>query len=202
MSDVKRHPERLPKTLDKGLHLMRDLSYTNKSYKVWYQGMEEMANMTYGAEFAFDGSRPDWLGAVDAIFQRTRELASKRGLYAPSTLMMRYSKGSPAWLAPEHGLETTAWIGTPVPRHNRKGQAILESFQDVCMDHGGKSHWGKMNNRVTPGIIRSWYPKLDEWTKHMRRFNPNDTFSNAFTDRLGLTTSAGPWHQSRLEQHR
>lgn len=187
MDDIRRHPEKLPKTLDKGLHLMHDKSYINKSYKVWYQGMEEMANMTYGSEFAFDGSGSDWLGVVDAIIAKAKELSHRKNVYMPSTLMMRYSKGSPAWLAPEHGLETTAWIGTPVPRHNRKGQDVLEAFQDVCMDHGGKAHWGKMNNRVTPDVIRRWYPKLDAWKKNMRRFNPNDTFSNAFTDRFGLT---------------
>jgi hypothetical protein len=189
MKQAEKNPEKTPATLNKGLQLMHDRLYINKSYKVWNQGMETMANMTYGSEFAFDGSNADWLDAVDAFFETVKDLASQ-SIYAPNTLMLRYTQGSPAWMAPEHGLDTAAWIGTPVPKAHPHAATILDAFQDVCIAHGGKVHWGKMNNRAEarPELRTQWFPKLAAWKQQMRKFNPDDTFSNAFTDRFGLTS--------------
>ncbi len=130
-----------------------------------------------------------WLKAVDAIFSTYKDLRIKKNLSAPNTLMMRFSKGAKAYLAPEYGYTLTAWIGNPVPRQMKRGMEVLEAFQVTCMANGGKSHWGKMNNRVelNPTLIQAWFPKLHIWKQEMRKFNPNNTFSNAFTDRFGLT---------------
>lgn len=187
IKQAKEHPEKTPGVLNKGIQLMHDKSYINRSFKVWYQGMEAMVDMTYGAEFAFDGTYPGWLNAVDAVFNSAKTL-SEQGVFYSNTLMIRYCKRSPAWLAPEHGFDTAAWIGTPVPIDHPKREDILNGFQETCIAAGGKAHWGKMNNRVTPELVRSWIPKLDQWKAEMRKFNPNNTFSNAFTDRFGLTS--------------
>lgn len=181
-----RNPEKLPNTIQTGLKAMADKSYINKSYKVWNQGIEGPAEKTYGCEFAFDGTNPKWLDAMEALFAKAKALA-KDNLYASNTLMVRYSKKSPAYIAPDSEHELVAWIGTPVPGKVTRGPEILNAHQEVCAAHGGKSHWGKMNNRVTPAMIKAWYPQLPAWRAEMRKFNPNGTFNNAFTDRFGLT---------------
>ncbi len=189
INQANQRPEKLPKTLDGALKLMNEESYINKSYKVWYQGLEFLMNMTFGSEFAFNGDQTEWLKAVDAIFSTYKDLRIKKNLSAPNTLMMRFSKGAKAYLAPEYGYTLTAWIGNPVPRQMKRGMEVLEAFQVTCMANGGKSHWGKMNNRVelNPTLIQAWFPKLHIWKQEMRKFNPNNTFSNAITDRFGLT---------------
>ena len=187
MKQVDANPHKAPATLNKGLRLMHDQSYINRSFKVWFQGMERMADMTYGSEFAFDGNHSGWLDAIEAVFRNVKDL-TEQGIYAPNTLMLRYTKGSPAWLAPENGLDTTAWVGTPVPVEHPHGTRILEEFQDVCIAKGGKSHWGKMNSRVSADVVKTWLPKLESWKQEMRKFNPDNTFSNAFSDRFGLTS--------------
>lgn len=186
---AEKHPEKLPKTIDGALHLMNDESFIDKSYKVWFQGLEFLAKMTYGTEFAFDGENPDWLKAVDAVIDKIKILA-RSGLYPPNPIMIRYSQGSPAYLAPEHGLQTTAWIGTPVPRQLDRGMEVLTAFQEACMENAGKVHWGKMNNAVEKrlNLVDGWFPKMEVWKKEMRKFNPDNTFSNGYTDRFGLTT--------------
>jgi L-gulono-1,4-lactone dehydrogenase len=182
-----RKPSKLPKMMEKGLHSMNEGSYINKSYKVWNQGLEKMMDKTYGSEFAFDGTNPQWLLAIDAIFERAK-VHAKDNLYSPNTLMLRYSKGSPATLGVDFGPGVVAWIGTPVPKKFHRGKEILDAHQEVCLAYGGKSHWGKMNNLVTPARIATWFPHLDEWKAEMRKFNPDDTFSNAFSERFGLTS--------------
>lgn len=186
VSQANKNPQKIPKTLDGGLRKMNDASYIHKSYKVWNQGMEALAEKTYGSEFAFDGTNANWLNAIDAIFRRTKELA-KDNLYSPSTLMLRYSAKSPAMLGADHKWDTVAWVGTPVPRKFTRGPEILDSHQEICIANGGISHWGKMNNNVDPQLIKTWFPQLDTWKAEMRKFNPDGTFSNDFTDRFGLT---------------
>jgi L-gulono-1,4-lactone dehydrogenase len=189
INQANKHPEKLPKTLDGALHLMNEESYINKSYKVWYQGLEFIVDMTFGSEFAFNGDNAEWLKAVDAIFATYKDLRVNHQLAAPNTLMMRFTKGAKAYLAPEGGYGVAAWVGNPVPRQMDRGMEVLEAFQETCMANGGKSHWGKMNNRVAPkpALLKAWFPKMDVWKKEMRKFNPNNTFSNTFTDRFGLT---------------
>jgi L-gulono-1,4-lactone dehydrogenase len=190
VSKANNNPAKLPDMLDDGLNMMKDRGYLNKSYKVWYQGLEMMADMTYGSEFAFDGTNAEWLKAVKAVIDKFAQVAQDDNLYAANTLMIRYSKGSPAYLAADGGFKTVAWVGTPVPRQYKRRVEVLDVFQEVAMANGGVSHWGKMNNRVEfrPDLIKKWFPKLDIWKAEMRKFNPNNTFSNAFTDRFGLTT--------------
>lgn len=182
------HPEKLPQMLHDGLKMMKDEAYINKSYKVWFQGLEFLADMTFGSEFAYHAEDTQWLKAVDEIFKAFRQLEKDKNIYSPNTLMIRYSAASPAYLAADSEMNTL-WIGTPVPKAMRKGREILDLFQEVNIRMGGRSHWGKMNNRVEmhPDLIEKWFPKLGIWKKEMRKFNPKGTFSNAFTDRFGLT---------------
>lgn len=189
VNTVNDHPYKVPKLLETALHTLNEESYINKSFKVWYQGLEFIADATFGSEFAYSADNHDWLQAVEAVIARFKRLAVEENIYSPNTLMIRYSQGSQAYLAAENGLGTVAWVGTPVPREMRKGMRVLEEFQKVNMQHRGRSHWGKMNNRVEDNLdlLPIWFPKLEVWKAQMRKFNPKGTFSNAFTQRFGLT---------------
>ena len=85
------------------------------------------------------------------------------------------------------GNAPTVWIGTPTLIKYAPSQGLLDHFQAFHYEKGGKVHWGKINNLVTPELLGQWYPKLGEWKAEMRQFNPNGTFDNGFTKRIGLT---------------
>ena len=65
---------------------------------------------------------------------------------------------------------------------------ILNEYQDIHLEAGGKPHWGKITNRLEgrTELIRQWYPKFETWRQVMLRFNPNRTFLNSFAERMRL----------------
>ena len=72
---------------------------------------------------------------------------------------------------------------------NASGRALLEKYQEIMLNNGGIPHWGKTNNILdsNPGHLKKLYPKLEVWKSVIKKFNPNGTFNNVFSDRLKLT---------------
>ena len=66
---------------------------------------------------------------------------------------------------------------------------MLEKYQEIMLNNGGIPHWGKTNNILdsNPGHLKKLYPKLEVWKSVIKKFNPNGTFNNVFSDRLKLT---------------
>lgn len=178
-------PEKIPQRLEMGLKAIRDRSFVSKSYKVWLQGMEYNAKKGFGSEFAHPNGNGAWVAAMDKVLQSYGELAAD-GRYAPGVPLIRFSSGSSAMLCPTQQADSV-WIGAPMLVKYPPSQGLLDHFQDLHHSLGGKVHWGKINNRVTPDLLADWYPRLVEWQAEMRKFNPDGTFDNAFTKRIGLT---------------
>ncbi len=179
----------VPKMLESSLHKLEMEKYVNKSYKVLLTGSSFMMKKSYSCEFAYDLNGDAYIHAMEAFFEKIQELSSQYKVYPAFPIGIRFTGACPAYLSPENGHDV-CYIVTPSMTKQKCANLILNSFQDVHIAHGGRPHWAKMTNRIDGrnDLIRSWYPKYDIWHKVMRQFNPNDTFSNAFTDRMGLTS--------------
>lgn len=181
-------PRLVPASLNQSIKAVRDQTYVDKSYKVLFQGLEFIASQGHGAEFAYDRHKPaEYIQVMEAIFAEVKELVKHVGVYPSSAPTIRFVKASDAFIAPEYQMDA-CYIGNPALVKQRKSRLILNAYQDLNLKMGGKPHWGKITNRLDghPEIIRTWYPRFDQWQKVMLRFNPNGTFLNGFADRLRL----------------
>jgi len=191
---VNRFPKYFPYLVEKSVQNLADYRYVNKSYKVLLNGSEYLMSKSYSCEYAYNRHQKDYIHAVEALFRQTERLSQNYGIYPSSTFAIRFTQASTAYLSPEHN-QDVAYVVTPTLVAQHGANLILNTYQDTHIAHHGKPHWGKVTNRIDGrlDLIQQWYPKLETWQQVMRRFNPEDTFSNSFTDRMGLTLRT-PFH--------
>lgn len=183
-----KNPDKIPTALDSGIRLMHDEAFIARSHKVGYQGMEYLALKGYGSEFAYDASNHDWLTIADAAFKKVQSLAHDKGIHGASPFMFRFTNAGRAYLGQDFGRKTM-WFSNPALLETLQRAPYLGVLQDFHLLQGGRPHWGKMTNRaaMNPLGLLKHYPKVNVWRNEMRKLNPHDTFSNAFTDRFRLT---------------
>jgi len=180
-------PKIVPSALERSVTALKDATYVNKSHKVLFQGFEYVASQGHGAEFAYNRHETRYLEVMDKIFSKVKQLSGKYKLYPSSAPTLRFVKASPMYLTPEYNTDI-CYIGNPVLVRQKGAALILNEYQDIHLDAGGKPHWGKITNRLEgrTELIRQWYPKFETWRKVMLRFNPNRTFLNSFAERMRL----------------
>ncbi len=185
---ARKNPSKLPKTLDSSLRSLQDKRYENKGYKVLYQGAEYVKIRAYDSEFAFDmtDGNNDFIKALEEMFDKAEDNMPK-GLYQSAPMGLRFVDESPMYLSPEYG-KKVAYIDTPFVLDTPKLDEILYGYQEIMLQHNGIPHWGKINTILDgkPEVIKGYYHKLDVWQENFKKFNPNKTFSNKFSDRLNL----------------
>ena len=185
---ARKAPEKLPGMLDNSLKSLQDKKYLNKGYKVLYQGAEYVKIRAYDSEFAFDMTdfKNDFIKAVEEIFEKAKENRAKKR-YQTAPLGLRFVDQSPAYLSPEYG-KKVAYIDTPFILGSPLLDDILFEYQEIMLANNGIPHWGKINT-ILDGkteLLEQFYPEIDKWKEVFHQFNPNDTFSNKFSDRMKL----------------
>lgn len=190
-------PTVMPFVIENTVKSLRDDIYTNKGYRVMYQGAEYIKLKAYDAEYAFDlkENRKGAINAIEAIMEQAESFRSESNLFQSSPVGMRFVKASDAYLTPENGRDV-CYVDTPVLLGTQGGDGILDRYQDILIKFGGTPHWGKVNNRFVgrKDLLLKYYPKLKQWEEIFQKLNPLGIFSNNFSDRLGLgrlTTSDG-----------
>lgn len=182
-------PRLMPIVIERTVKSLRDDIYTNKGYRVMYQGAEYIKLKAFDAEYAFDLSRKQShvINAIEAIFAQAETFKKEGQLYQSSPIGMRFVQASQAYLTPESGRDV-CYVDTPVLLGTQGADGILDAYQDIFIKYEGIPHWGKVNNRFVGrmDLLLKAYPKLWEWEKICRKLNPMGTFSNNFSDRLGL----------------
>ena len=185
----RRFPKRVPGLLERSIRSLKDKTYINKGYKVLYQGVEYIKLRAYDSEYAFDidAKGPNYIDAINQIFEKAAEMAKEHNLYQTSPIGLRFVKRSTAYLTPEYGREV-CYIDTAFLLDTKGADEMLDHYQDIFLRNDGIPHWGKINNRLQgrPDLLIKYYPKLEEWQSVFRFFNYADTFCNNFSDRLGL----------------
>lgn len=182
-------PGAMPFIIEGTVKSLRDEIYTNKGYKVMFQGAEFIKLKAYDAEYAFDltKKRAHILNAIQEILDQAEQFRKQGKLYQTSPIGMRFVKASEAYLTPESGRDV-CYVDTPVLLGTQGADSILNACQDIFIRYNGIPHWGKINNRFTgrTDLLLKAYPNLLKWEAICRELNPDGTFSSDFSDRLGL----------------
>lgn len=155
------------------------------------QGIKYLKRKGRGSEYAYKMSFATYLKAVEGIFARVKRLAEEDNVYTASALLIRFVKESKCFIAPEYQ-QTSAYISNPVLMEQKDKDVLIKAFQETLLSFGGKPHWGKITDIIegNPKRLHEMYPGLKVWLKVMKSetFNKKGTFSNGFSDRMGLPT--------------
>ncbi|MFQ5691008.1 MAG: D-arabinono-1,4-lactone oxidase [Gemmatimonadota bacterium] len=132
------------------------------------------------AELAVDAARaPDILARFDEFFHRyPGPLNNPIGL--------RLNAADDFSLSPCSGRDTL-WLDV----FYEDVEPFTTRFAELAEEVGARCHWGKAL-ALSPDALRASYPEWDTWTEARARFDPEEVFSNPWTDRLGLTGGDRP----------
>jgi L-gulono-1,4-lactone dehydrogenase len=132
---------------------------------------------------------------VMAALEAAIECVEQSEYFFISPWGVRFSDASGHYLSPAYG-RATAWIEVPfalpimtlVEVRDDIAKPELDKIETaLCDPEGlqGRPHLGK-HNTLDRSKFKCLFPKWDVWLAAYRRFNAFGTFSNAFTDQLGL----------------
>ncbi|MEP1094651.1 MAG: D-arabinono-1,4-lactone oxidase [Cyclobacteriaceae bacterium] len=179
---------KIPKILEQKLRSLRDNRYVNKGHRVLYRGADYRQNKVYDSEFAFDltGGKNNFIAALESLFMKAAENKAK-GLYQTAPMGLRFVDKSPAYLSPEYN-KKVAYVDTPFIKGTPQLDQQLLAYQEIMLKFSGIPHWGKINTILNekPEVIKANYPNLREWQEVFNYLNPDNLFSNKFSDRLKL----------------
>lgn len=127
------------------------------------------------AELAIEASRAgEALERLAAFFGRHRASLN-------NPIGLRMSAADSLSLSPCSGRDTL-WADLFFDGSERFARELAE----LAAGLGARCHWGK-GLAVDPQALRESYPAWEAFTAARRRFDPDEVFANAWTDRLGLT---------------
>ncbi len=91
---------------------------------------------------------------------------------------VRFTAADDIWLSHGYGRENAyvaihQFVGMPYERY-------LRSFEEICVDLGGRPHWGKMHYRDVASLRRA-YPRFDEFLAVRDLTDPARVFANEYT---------------------
>lgn len=182
---INSRPKRIGNILRSAIRAQRDRSYKHKAHRVMYQGAAYFKKRAFDCECALPMNDPkvDHIAVLDELLVYLRKLNDTYGSHVSAPIGLRFLKGSPLYLTPEHERDV-CYVDCPVLTHAYGHDNIVGRLQIFFRDKGGIPHWGKRNQLFTSADTARLYPRLPDWRKQHARFNANGIFSNAFTKRV------------------
>jgi FAD-linked oxidoreductase len=94
---------------------------------------------------------------------------------------LRFVKGDDHWLSPAYGRDV-CFLGGYMAGENGWSD-FLKDYENLLLPYSGRPHWGK---EFTLGLQKFplSYPRWEEFKVLRKQFDPNDVFSNDWTDAL------------------
>jgi len=116
-------------------------------------------------------SLPSGRGA-DAL-REIKALIAKREFPLMFPLEYRWVKADDLWLSPNFGRDSVhisvhQYVGMPFEKY-------FESVQAICLNHGGRPHWGKVHS-LKAAQLRGLYPRWDDFLSLRERMDPQGRF--------------------------
>lgn len=165
----------------------------NKCYKIFPKGGKLFGG--YGTELAFPIERTieimDW---IIELAEQNRE----ENLYHTAPVAVRFVAPTTAYASPQYANPNdkmsefdngTVMFEVLMAKGTHEGVSTLKDIErDMLSDQDIRLHWGLnmdiINSDNYP--LTEKYPKWNEFVEVYRRFNSRGTFSNRFTERIGL----------------
>ncbi|MCB9235318.1 MAG: FAD-binding protein [Bacteroidia bacterium] len=180
-------PHTIPNAVEYSLKSTKDSTYKNKSYRVFNQGMRQVSKRGLSCEWAFPLESGNHVEAVETAFEIVQKAIGFGKLYQNSPITLRVAPPSRHFLATSFG-QRMIYVEFPMVIGTKGAEEMLDRYQEAMIGLGGRPHWGKFHNRLLAAdeLIPPLYEKWDAWCKVFYELNPNRTFDNQFTDRMGF----------------
>jgi L-gulonolactone oxidase len=147
-------------------------TYTATSHEVFCTARRvRFTEMEYGLPRAALGEA---LGSL-------RSLVDRLPFPVAFPVEVRFTAADDPWLSHGHGRDSAyvavhQYVGMPYEPYFRE-------FERVCLDLGGRPHWGKMNF-APPDRLRAAYPRWPDWQAERAKADPDGAFLNPYVERL------------------
>jgi hypothetical protein len=180
-------PSLTPWLLDQGLRAIADEEFTNLSFRVLNIGTANLLpaySSEIGVPVDAEGSHIEALERIKRIATRRREVGS---VYQTSPIALRFVRASSACLSMMEGRDTMM-IELIQATRTEGGFELLAAYEEALYDLGGRPHWGQVNSLTgSHDLVRSLYPRYDEWQEVHARLNASGVFDSPFSKRVGLS---------------
>ena len=182
-------PSQTPRLIKSSLGSLVDKSFVSASYDVFNLGNANLvpafsSELGFPLESTHDGVAP-FLQAADRLFELADQ-AARHGRWHTVPISLRFVRGSPHYLSPQHGRDT-CMIEIPMLLGAKSGWDLLQYYERRLLPMGARPHWGQANWFVGAENVRTLYSDFPAWLSALKRFNPRGTFDGPFTDRLGVS---------------
>ncbi|WP_037308844.1 D-arabinono-1,4-lactone oxidase [Amycolatopsis orientalis] len=115
------------------------------------------------------------------VFAELRALVPKLENPVAFPVEVRVAAADDIWLSTANGRDS-AYIAI----HQFVGMPYREyfaGFASIVGEVGGRPHWGKMHD-LDSSILRSRYPRFDDFTRIRKEVDPAGVFANTYLDRV------------------
>jgi FAD-linked oxidoreductase len=109
---------------------------------------------------------------ADAL-REIRAFISRREFPLMFPLEYRWVQGDDIWLSPNHGRDSVH-----ISVHQYRGmpfQGYFDGVQAICLNHGGRPHWGKCHSLAAPQLSKL-YPRWNDFLALRERMDPAGRF--------------------------
>ena len=109
---------------------------------------------------------------ADAL-REIKALIARREFPLMFPLEYRWVKGDDIWLSPNHGRDSVhisvhQYVGMPFERY-------FDAVQAICLNHGGRPHWGKVHSLKAAQLSRL-YPRWSDFLALREKMDPSGRF--------------------------
>jgi L-gulonolactone oxidase len=109
---------------------------------------------------------------ADAL-REIKALIARREFPLMFPLEYRWVRGDDLWLSPNHGRDSVhisvhQYVGMP-------HEAYFDAVQAICLNHGGRPHWGKVHSLKAAQLARL-YPRWDDFLALREKMDPKGLF--------------------------
>lgn len=165
-----------------------EVGYVDKSFRVMNLGAVNEVK-ALAIELSLDASN-ELVDQVDKLLSVFERAASERGWFMAGPMSLRFVAPASALVAPQEG-RVTCMLELDMLVGIRVGKDILRFVkEEMCKPGNGvRVHWGLDLDTVTGEQVQDMYPQWQKWLAVYNQLNRTGMWNNAFTDRLGISTS-------------